>query len=106
MSTFRFYFFRGSSAGLMKVMATRTGEVNLEDHLLVRCPGMMRVIRGQCRSRLSCGTSRGFLYHAVKIAPLPKTDFLENAAACEPLCAFFYFCDLANQSKFDAKAVK
>jgi hypothetical protein len=27
--------------------ATRTGEVNLEDHLLVRCPGMMNVIRGQ-----------------------------------------------------------
>jgi hypothetical protein len=60
----------------------------------------------KCRSRLSCGKSRGFLCHAVKIAPLPKTDFLENAAACEPLCALLYFCDLANQSKFDAKAVK
>ena len=63
-------------------------------------------IRENARSRLSCGTSRGFLCHAVKIAALPKTDFLENAVACEPLCALLYFCDLANQSKFDAKAVK
>ena len=44
--------------------------------------------------------------HAAKIAALPKTDFLEIAAACEPLCAFLYFCDLAIQSKFDAQAVK
>jgi hypothetical protein len=48
-------------------------------------------------------TSRGLLCHAAKIAALPKTDFLEIAAACEPLCAFLYFCDLAIQSKFDAK---
>jgi hypothetical protein len=41
-----------------------------------------------------------------KIAALPKADFLEIAAACEPLCAFLHFCDLAIQSKFDAKAVK
>jgi hypothetical protein len=41
-----------------------------------------------------------------KIAALPKPDFVEIAAACEPLCAFLYFCDLAIQSKFGAKAVK
>jgi hypothetical protein len=42
----------------------------------------------------------------LKIAGLPKTDFLENSVTCEPLCTFLYFCDLAIHSKFDAKAVK
>jgi hypothetical protein len=37
---------------------------------------------------------------------MSKTNFLEIAPACEPLCAFLYFCDPALQSNFDAKAVK
>jgi hypothetical protein len=44
--------------------------------------------------------------HATKIAGLPKTDFLENSASCEPLCTFLYFSDLPIHPKFDAKAVK
>jgi hypothetical protein len=35
-----------------------------------------------------------------------NTDFLKNSVACEPLCAFLCFCDLAIHSKFGAKAVK
>jgi hypothetical protein len=35
-----------------------------------------------------------------------NTNFLENSVACEPLCAFLCFCDLAIHSKFGAKAVK
>jgi hypothetical protein len=36
----------------------------------------------------------------------PESGFKSPRAEEGPLCTFLYFCDLAIQSKFDAKAFK
>jgi hypothetical protein len=46
-STFRFYVFRGSSAGLMKVMPPGPVKLIWRITSSFRCPGVMSVIRGQ-----------------------------------------------------------
>ena len=47
LANFPLLLFSRIVSGINEGNATRTSEVDLEDHLLVRCPGMMSVIRGQ-----------------------------------------------------------
>jgi hypothetical protein len=46
------------------------------------------------------------LVKLTKIVGLLRTDFFEIAAACEPLCTFLRFRDLANHAKIVTNAVK
>ena len=78
------------------------------DHPVNRGQRDSQVIRGLLIShqrRNDC--TRYFLpFHAPKIADWLRTQFLEIAAVCEPLCTFLRFRDLTIQPKFGAKVVK
>jgi hypothetical protein len=78
------------------------------DHPVNRSQRDSQVIRSlpiSHQRRHDC--TRYFLtFHAAKIAGLFRTDFLEIAAACEPLCTFLRFRDPANHAKIVTNAVK